>query len=311
MTDTSVANSVGEAATVRPPLEVRHMRHPMRWVSMGIILVLLAMLVRTLLTNERFQWSVVRQYFTSEAILSGLGMTLYLTGVSMVIGVVVGVALALMRLSRDPITRGVAGAYVWFFRGTPILVQILFFYNISALYPQISIGIPFGPSFISGNVNSILTPFLAAIIALGLNEAAFMSEIIKAGILSVPAGQTEAGKSLGMSPARIFARVILPQAMRFIVPPSANQVIAMLKNTSIVSVIALQELLYSAQIVYTRDFNPIPLLIVASLWYLIVTTVMTWIQTRIEAHYSRTGRNSGRFAVPRLLRPSFVRGEQG
>lgn len=303
----STLSKVGTSEGDRRVLEVRHMRHPMRWVSMGVILLLLAMLAKTLITNERFQWDVVWQYFTSESILSGLGMTLYLTAVSMILGVIVGVILALMRLARDPITRGVAGAYVWFFRGTPILVQILFFYNISALYPEMSIGIPFGPQFISGNVNNILTPLLAAIIALGLNEAAFMSEIIKAGILSVPSGQTEAGKSLGMSPPRVFLKIVLPQAMRFIVPPSANQIIAMLKNTSIVSVIALQELLYSAQIVYTRDFNPIPLLLVASIWYLIVTTVLTLMQSQIEDYYAQKGRRVGIFAVPRMLRGTFER----
>lgn len=282
-----------------------------RWVAAGLVLIVVAMIIHTLIVNPRFQWVIVAQFFFSTAILHGLLLTLLLTVVAMAIGIVLGTALALMRLSSNPILTLCSGAYVWFFRGTPLMVQIIFFYNISALYPKLSLGIPFGPEFISGNVNSLITPFVAAVVSLGLNEAAFMCEIIKAGVMSVDRGQSEAGEVLGMTNSRVTRRIVLPQAMRFIVPPSANQVIAMLKNTSIVSVIALPELLYSAQIIYTRDFTTIPLLIVASLWYLAVTSVLTVCQRLIENHYGRSGRSTDGFRMPRMLLGAWTRPAAG
>lgn len=283
------------------------LRRPGRWVSAAIVLVLVAMVVHTLIVNPRFQWHVVRDFFASTAILNGLLLTLLLTASAMIIGIVLGTALALMRLSSNPVLTMCSGLYVWFFRGTPLMVQIIFFYNISALYPKLSLGVPFGPEFVSGNVNSLITPLVAAIASLGLNEAAFMCEIIKAGVMSVDRGQIEAAEVLGMTPTRVTRRIVLPQAMSFVVPPTANQVIAMLKNTSIVSVIALPELLYSAQIIYTRDFTTIPMLIVASLWYLVVTTVLSVFQRMIENHYSRSGRNARGFRVPRMLSAVWAR----
>ena len=277
---------------------VQGIRHWGRWVAAGILLVLFAMLARTVSTNPRFHWDVVGDYFTSSSILSGLGLTLLLTVCSMVLGIVVGIVLALMRLSNNAVLNLTAGGYVWFFRGTPVLVQVLFLYNVSALYPKLSLDVPFGPTLIEGNANAIVTPLLAALVALGLNEAAFMCEIIKAGILSVDAGQVEAAQVLGMRRRRVLRRIVLPQAMRFIVPPSANQVISMLKNTSIVSVIALSELLYSAQVIYTRDFTTIPLLIVVCLWYLIVTTFLTICQYFIERYYARSDRGDATRWVP-------------
>jgi polar amino acid transport system permease protein len=282
--------------------EVHGIRHWGRWIASAVLLVLAAMVLHMLVTNQRFQWDIVRHYFTSRSILSGLGMTLVLTVGAMLIGTVVGVALALMRLSTNRVMTGFSGGYVWFFRGTPVLVQILLLYNISALYPKLSLGIPFGPEFVTGNVNSIVTPLLAALVALGLNEAAFMCEIIKAGMLSVDRGQVEAAQVLGMTRRRLMRRIVLPQAMRFIVPPSANQVISMLKNTSIVSVIALSELLYSAQLIYTRDFTTIPLLIVASLWYLVITSILTQVQRLIERHYARSNRATRGPQTMRMLR---------
>lgn len=283
------------------------LRRPGRWVAAVVVLVLAAMVLHTLIVNPRFEWKIVSNFFFSTAIIKGLLLTLLLTVTAMVIGVVLGTALALMRLSTNRVLTLCSGFYVWFFRGTPLMVQIIFFYNISALYPELSLGIPFGPDFVRGNVNSLITPLVAAIASLGLNEAAFMCEIIKAGIVSVDKGQTEAAEVLGMAPARVVRRIVLPQAMRFIVPPTANQVIAMLKNTSIVSVIALPELLYSAQIIYTRDFTTIPLLIVASLWYLIVTSVLSLLQRRIEDHYARSDRSSRSFRVPKMLSATWTR----
>lgn len=290
MTTRAPAHPVGVGGQT---LKVVRLKHPGRWIASAVALVLAAMLVNTLITNKNFQWDVVAKYFTSKSVLSGLGRTLELTALAMLIGIVLGVVLALMRLSGSPVLKSIAGLYVWVFRGTPLLVQLILLYNISALYPKLSLGIPFGPEFVSGNVNTIITPYVVALAALALNEAAFMSEIIRGGILSVEPGQVEAAQALGMRRNRITRRVVLPQAMRFIIPPTGNQVISMLKATSLVSVIALPELLYSTQVIYTRTYQTIPLLIVATLWYLIVTSVLMVGQGFLERRYSRGSRSSG------------------
>jgi polar amino acid transport system permease protein len=199
--------------------------------------------------------------------------------------------LAVCRLSLNPLLRSVSGAYIWFFRGTPTLVQLIFFYNLSALLPAISFGIPFGPAFVSFDTNAVITPLLAAILGLGLNEGAYMAEIVRGGLLSVDPGQREAGQAIGMTNARIMRRIVLPQAMRFIIPPTGNQVISMVKATALVSVIALSDLLYTVQSIYNRTFETIPMLLVACVWYLIVTSVLYVVQSFIERHYSRGDRH--------------------
>jgi polar amino acid transport system permease protein len=207
----------------------------------------------------------------------------------MAIGIILGVLLAVMRLSPNPIISGGSWLYIWFFRGTPLLVQILFWYNIAALFPGgISLGVPFGPSIVHyTHANDLITPFLAALLALSINEGAYMAEIVRAGFLSVPEGQTEAAQSLGMSRVQILRLVVLPQAMRVIIPPTGNETISMLKNTSLVSVIAYTELLYSVQEIYSANFKTIPLLIVASIWYLAMTSVLYVGQYFIERRYGR------------------------
>jgi polar amino acid transport system permease protein len=264
-----------------------------------VVLFLLVVAVHSVATNPRFGWGTVGHYLFSSRILHGLLVTLELTAVSMVIGIVLGVILAVMRLSPNPLVAGVSGFYIWFFRGTPVLVQILFWSFISALYPQISIGIPFGgPEFAHGSANSIITPFLAAILALGLNEAAYMAEIVRAGIISVDEGQTEASSALGMTRLQTMRRIVLPQAMRVIIPPTGNETISMLKTTSLVSVIAYPELLYSAQLIYAVNYQQIPLLLTASIWYLVVTSVLSVAQFFIERHF---GRGSSRERPDTLL----------
>jgi len=262
-------------------------RHRGRWIAAGLVLLVGASLIRSAVTNSRFGWDVVGQFFFSSRILHGLVVTLELTVISMAIGIVLGVVLAVMRLSPNPVLSGGSWIYVWFFRGTPVLVQLLFWNFISALYPRIDLGIPFGPSFIHANANSIITPFMAAILGLGLNEAAYMAEIVRGGMLSVEEGQTDAASSLGMRRLQTLRRIVLPQAMRVIIPPTGNETISMLKTSSLVSVIAYAELLYSAQLIYAANYRTIPLLIVASLWYLIVTTVLSVGQFYLERHYGR------------------------
>jgi polar amino acid transport system permease protein len=268
-------------------LRVRPARHPWRWVATAAILVLVAMVVHTIVANPRFEWGVVSQYFTADSIILGVRRTVELTILTMVIAVVLGAVLAVMRLSPSPVLAGASWFFVWFFRGTPLLVQLLLWYNLASLYPRLSVGVPFGPSFLDLNVNLLITPYIAAVLGLALNESAYMAEIVRAGILSVDGGQVEAAQALGMSRLRTLLRVVLPQAMRVIVPPLGNDTINMLKMTSLVSVIAVPELLFASQTIYTRTFQTIPLLLVAVLWYLIVVSVLSVGQYYVERRFAR------------------------
>ncbi|CDR10109.1 amino acid ABC transporter permease [Streptomyces iranensis] len=258
-------------------------RHPGRWLAALVVLLVAAALVRSVMQNPRFQWDVVNLYLRDFSIGKGLWLTIWLTAVSMAISVVLGVLIAVMRLSANPVLRAGAFAYVWFFRGTPLLVQLLFWYNVAALYPVISFGLP----GVHLNANHLITPLTAAILGLGLNQGAYQSEIVRAGIISVDHGQGEAAAALGLTRGQTMRRIVLPQAMRVIVPPTGNETISMLKNTSLVSVLAVPDLLYSAQIIYNRTFQPIPLLLIACIWYLVVTTVLTVGQYYVERRFAR------------------------
>jgi polar amino acid transport system permease protein len=287
-----VATAPGETeaiATPEPPDEIQAVpvRHWGQWVAAAVVALIVAALIRSVATNSRFGWGVVGDYLFDSRILDGLQITLELTVVGMLLGIVLGVILALMRLSSNWLLSSVSWVYIWFFRGTPLLVQILFFFNIAALYPTIDLGIPFGPSFVHLNGNDVITKFVAGSLALGLNEGAYMSEIVRAGIISVDEGQTDAAKALGMTRLQTMRRVILPQSMRVIIPPTGNETISMLKNSSLVFAIALADLLYAAQLIYSTTYQVIPLLIVASLWYLAATTVLSIGQYYIERHYGR------------------------
>lgn len=292
---------MAETATAAPssalPLQVVRLRHPARWVAVVVVVLLLVTFVHSLVTNERFQWDVVFGYLFSGSLLRGLGNTLLLTVVAMVVGVLLGVVLAVGRNSKNPLVAGAAGAYVGFFRGTPLLVQLIFWFNLAALYPVIALEVPFGPTLFSGSANTLITPLVAAILGLGLNEAAYMAEIVRAGLQSVDAGQTQAAQALGMTGRQVFSRIVLPQALRVIIPPTGNQTISMLKTTSLVSVIALPELLYAAQIIYSRTYEVIPLLIAASLWYLALTTVLTVGQGFLERRLGRGDASQRRVAA--------------
>ena len=247
-----------------------------------------AALIRSAATNPGFQWGVVGDYLFDSRVLDGLVVTLELTVIAMAIGIVLGVVLAVMRLSPNPLVSGSSWLYIWFFRGTPVLVQLLFWYNIAALYPKISLGHPVRAGASSTrNANTLITAFRAAILGLGLNEGAYMAEIVRAGIISVEEGQTEAAQSLGMTRLQTMRRIVLPQAMRVIIPPTGNETISMLKTTSLASVITVTELLYSAQLIYSVNFKTIPLLIVASIWYLACTSILYVGQYYLERHYGR------------------------
>jgi len=225
----------------------------------------------------------------------------------MVIGVVLGVVLAIMRVSSNPLVSKAGWLYIWFFRGTPVLVQLLFWYYIAALYPKLALGIPFGPALIHPNVNTLITAFRAAVLGLGLNEGAYMAEIVRAGLISVDEGQTEAAQSLGMTRSQTMRRIVLPQAMRVIVPPTGNETISMLKTTSLASVITVTELLYSAEQIFAVNYKTIQLLIVASFWYIVCTSVLYVGQHYLERYFARgasresterEGLRMGMFAAP-------------
>ncbi|GAA3739879.1 amino acid ABC transporter permease [Leifsonia bigeumensis] len=283
-------------------------RHPWRWVGVAIVLITVATLIQGFLTNPRYQWGVVGDYLLSGAVLAGLGRTLQLTAIAMTIAIILGIVLALMRLSQNPVLRVVAGAFVWLFRGTPLLVQLLFWNFISALFPTISIGVPLlGPEFVSFDANTVIPTFVAAILGLALYESAYMSEIVRAGILSVDRGQFEAAQSIGMRRSLLMRKIVLPQAMRVIIPPTGNETIGMLKFSSLVSVIGLPELLNSVQLIYARTFETIPMLIVATIWYLVVTTVLTIGQFFIERYFGRGARPQAQGTpIGQFLRKAFT-----
>jgi polar amino acid transport system permease protein len=284
----SVATAEAEVGTSPPAMKVVPVRHWSQRITAAVLLVLLAAFASTLVTNENYHWDVVGQYLFSERILVGLWHTIELTVISMVVGIALGVLLAIMRESINPVFSRIAWLYIWFFRGTPLFVQLLFWGYIAALYPTVSVGIPLtGLDLWSGDMRDLMTPWLAAILGLSLNEGAYMAEIVRGGLSSIDHGQREAGQAMGMTRARILRRIILPQAMRVILPPTGNNVISMLKTTSIVSVVAFPELLYSAQLIYAVNYLTVPLLIVASIWYLLVTTVLTAGQHLLERHFGQ------------------------
>lgn len=291
-------------------IEVVPVRHVGSWFGSAVALVFIAMLVHTLFSKIptgqkacqfvngtktchpvlawRFGWNVVFHFFTAPEILRGLVVTLELTALSMLIGIVLGVIVAVMRLSRSRLLSGTAWSYTWFFRGTPVYVQLLFWGYFAILYPVLTVGVPFlHVTFLHLDANSVFNPFRAAMVALGLNEAAYMSEIARSGLISVDEGQIEAATSLGMTHAQTLRLVILPQAMRVIIPPTGNEVISMLKTTSLAVAVSLTELLGAAANIYGSNYQIMPLLIVASLWYLIATTILSIGQFYVERHFAK------------------------
>jgi polar amino acid transport system permease protein len=290
-----VSSSEVTSPTGRPQeITAVPVRHPGRWIAAAIVLVIAASLIRSVVTTSGYEWDVVGEYLFDSRILDGLVVTIELTVIAMAIGIVLGVLLAVMRLSPNPLISRASWSYIFFFRGTPVLVQLIFWYNIAALYPKIALGIPFGPAFIHPDANALITAFRAAILGLGLNEGAYMAEIVRAGIISVDEGQTDAAQSLGMTRAQTLRRIVLPQAMRVIIPPTGNETISMLKTTSLASVITVTELLYAGQLIYSVNFKVIPLLITVSIWYLACTSVLYVGQHYLERYYGRGSSRSER-----------------
>jgi polar amino acid transport system permease protein len=263
------------------------LRHPWRWVSAVVVLIVLGAVVDTFATASGLKWSVVGQYLFDVRILQAAVVTLYLTAIAMVVGVGLGVLLAVMRLSPNRVMAWVSWLYIWFFRGTPVLVQLFFWWNINTILSYLSVGIPFTHIMVQASTNSLITPLVAAILGLGLNEAAYMAEIVRAGIISVDQGQTEAAHALGMRRSLVMRRIVLPQAMRVIVPPTGNETISMLKTTSLAYIVTLHELFTVQQDISNFNYQIIALAIVASIWYLVMSSILTVCQFYIERHYAR------------------------
>ena len=294
------------ASTTDPtaPITAVPVRHPGRWVAGAVLLVGAALVAHTLVSKIpspngrgvewRFGWDQVRHLIFSAPYAEAAKLTLWLTVVAMLVGIAGGLLVATLRLSPNPFLSGAAWLYTWFFRGTPLIVQIFFWYNIATVYPSLGVGVPFGPEFLHLNPVTAISGFVAAaILGLGLNEAAYMSEIFRAGILSVDVGQVEAAQSLGMWRLLTLRKVVLPQAMRVIIPPTGNEVISMLKSTSLAGFVGLAELNYEFQATAARTYQEIPPLVAISLWYLFMTTVLSIGQYFVERHYSRGVAGSG------------------
>jgi polar amino acid transport system permease protein len=272
-----------------PAIDAVPLRHPWRWVTAVVIVVLVVLFLYGAATNDAYGWATYRKYLFDQRVSAAAWNTLQLTIYSMVLAIALGVMLAVMRLSPNPVFRSVSWVYLWIFRGTPVYVQLVFWGLITTIYKNIQLGVPFGPSIFHLNLQGLSIAFQLAIIGLGLNEAAYMAEIIRAGISSVPEGQSEASTALGMSWWMTMRRTVLPQAMRVIIPPTGNEIISMLKTTSLVTAVPYTYDLYgvAGRDLAAETFQPIPLLMVAATWYLAVTSVLMVGQFYLERYFSR------------------------
>ena len=276
------------------------------WIGTVLSVVFAVVMVRAVASNPAFGWDIAWGYLFHPSIMRGLGTTILLTVVIMACAIVVGTVIAIMRVSPSLILQGFASGYVWFFRGVPALIQLIFWYNLALVVREFSLTLPWLGTVFSIRTNDLMSPFVAAVVALSLCEAGYMAEIIRAGIRSVPAGQTEAAGSLGMTYGGILRRIVLPQAMRFVVPPTGNEAISLLKMTSLVTYIAVDDLFYAAQSIYARTFETIPLLLVVGFWYLLVVTIMSVGQYYLERYYGRSDPGVDG-ALTRLFQAAFGR----
>ena len=278
-----------DSAKAEPtPIKAVPLKHPGQWIAAAIVLILVALFIYGAATNKAYAWDTYAKYLFDTRIMSGVGYTLALTVLSMVIAIVLGVVLAIMRLSPNPVLRSTSWVYLWVFRGTPVYVQLVFWGLFPSIYKRIDLGIPFTVQFAHFDIQSLNAAFLFAVIGLALNEAAYMAEIVRAGVSSVGEGQTEASVALGMTWSQTMRRTVLPQAMRVIIPPTGNEVISMLKTTSLVAAVPFSLELYGrARDISGVIFQPIPLLMVASTWYLVVTSILMVGQYYLERYYAR------------------------
>ena len=264
------------------------LRHPWRWVAAAAVIVALGLLFNSIWNNENIQKQYIWEFIFDPRILKGVWITIAVTVISMVVATILAIILAIMRMSSNPVLRGVSFLYIWFFRGTPLLVQIVFWGYLGLLYKQISLGVPLTDFHIFAvDTNTLIPAFVGGVIALSLNEAAYAAEIVRAGLLSIDHGQREAAYSLGMGPGYTLRRIVLPQSMKVIIPPMGNETISMLKNTSLLAVVAVPELYTASSQISSGNLRQVELLIVASLWYLFITSVLSVPQFYLERYYAR------------------------
>ncbi|MDG4668809.1 amino acid ABC transporter permease [Mycobacterium sp. 236(2023)] len=280
---------MSDAGTPPQSIDAVPLRHPWRWVAAAVIIILVGLFLWGAATNDAYGWPTFVEYLFNERILLGVFNTLQLTVYSMVIGIVLGVILTVMRLSDNPVLSSVAWVFLWIFRGTPVYVQLAFWGLMPTIYQNVQLGVPWGPSLFHMDLQDLSFPFALAVIGLALNEAAYMAEIVRAGITSVPEGQLEASTALGMSWGKAMRRTVLPQAMRVIIPPTGNEVISLLKTTSLVTAVPYAFDLYSiaTREIAARIFEPVPLLMVAATWYLVITSILMVGQYYLERYFSR------------------------
>ncbi|MFF2299597.1 amino acid ABC transporter permease [Arthrobacter sp. NPDC058127] len=270
------------------PINAVPVRHPGRWAGATIILLFLTLVAQSLVTNVNFHWDIVGSYILDTLVVQGIGWTLLLTVLSMILAILLAILLAFMRQSDNPLFRYASWFWVWFFRGTPVYTQLVFWGLISTLYPKISVGVPFGPELFLLTTQDLINAGVAAVLGLGLNESAYLAEIFRAGLRAVDNGQMEAAEALGMRKSKIMWRIILPQAMRIIVPPTGNETIGMLKTTSLVLAVPFTlDLTFVTNGIANRTYLPIPLLIVAAIWYLSITSLLMVGQHYIERHFGK------------------------
>lgn len=260
---------------------IRRLRHPGRWISGGIVVLLLALIGHAFAIGQ-IQWPVVGQFLTAGVIITGFGWTLLISACALVLGVALGFAFGIMRLSENPILRFAAWLYVWIFRGTPVLLQLLIWFNIALVFPRLYI-----PGLVDERMVDVVTPFVAAVLGLGVNEGSYLTEVVRGGIGSVDSGQKEAAHTLGMTPGQTMRRIILPQTLRLILPVLGNSAIGMLKFSSLAATIAMGEMLNAAQRIYFINGAVIELLFVCAVWYLAGTTVLSIGQYYLERHFGR------------------------
>ncbi|WP_020575797.1 amino acid ABC transporter permease [Actinopolymorpha alba] len=308
-----MSDIVNTTTTERPDaLRAVPVRHPGRWVATAVILVLVAMFAHMVLTNDAFQWGFMAKNAFAGPVLEGARNTVLLTVVSMAIGIAMGVILAIMRSSTNPILASIAWVYIWFFRAVPRVVLLVLFGNLGILYARFEIGIPFdwliadllnidlSGRFFGFDARTLISGFVAATLGLALSEAAYMAEIVRAGMQSIPQGQVDAAESLGMSRSLTLRRIILPQAMRVIIPPTGNETIAMIKDTALVAYVPAYELWFQLQGIGSRTFQVFPMLVAACLWYLALTSVLMVVQHFIERHFTKGSRtDSARLRLAR------------
>jgi polar amino acid transport system permease protein len=297
--------AAGESA---PAVEVAAARryHPLRWVIALALAWCIFQLLQAFATTPNIDWGTVGDYLFDREVLRGLGQTLLLTAVAMGLATVLGVVIAVMRLSSNPVARGIAVGYVWIMRSIPVLVQLILWYNLALVFDEIKLGIPgTGLTLATWQTNTVVTPFMTAVLGLGLAEAAYYSEIVRGGLLGINKGQHEAARALGMTGFQTFRLVVLPQAMRIIIPPTGNELIGMLKYTALASVISYTELLGTATQIYGQNAKTMELLLVISIWYIICTTALSVVQYFVERHYGR-GHAAVKSRRPRGIRTNLA-----